>query len=325
MPTFNIPGNSSGWINTGVQVQSGQWIRITASGWIGFALGGWQRSPDGLDQNGQGREHANANHPGPGLTKNSLIVHIGGHTLQAGSNMAFRAPAGGQIHVIANDEHRGDNGGSWKVSVDAGILRQSLLLATQGGLAQSPLIDAGIREFERLVDHHSDHSIKLDIRRQHISTQIDLSELVTPTNPDQRVAGYSTLFRDQLKTLGADPATFDGVIRMYEQPATHTKYGYWTWPSVGGLPSRIGYSTIPVNVLNGEADGVEGVLLHEYLHQLDFRFRDAGVPDFYDPDGKPHGSTMTNHQFYEYIMRRQDHGGGPPPYGRLHGVFGSLR
>lgn len=324
MPTFNIPGNSSGWINTGVQVQSGQWICITASGWIGFAVGGWHRSPDGLDQNGQGREHANANHPGPGLTKNSLIVHIGGHTLQAGSNMAFRAPAGGQIHFIANDEYRGDNGGSWQVNLDTGVLRQSLLLATQGGLAQSPRIDAGIREFERLVAHHSDRSIKLDIRHEHIPAQIDVSELVTPPNPAQRVAGYSALFRNHLAKQGADPATFDGVIRMYEQPATHPRYGYWTWPSVSGLPSRIGYSTIPVNALGSEPDGIEGVLLHEYLHQLDFRFRDAGIPDFYDPDGKPHGSAMTNHQFYEYIMRRQEHGGAPPPYGRLHGIFGNL-
>lgn len=324
MPNFDIPGNSSGWINTGVQVQAGQWVRITASGWVGFAFGGWHRSPDGLDQNGHGREIANSNHPGANLTKNSLIVHIGGHTLQAGSNMAFRAQAGGQIHLIANDEHRADNGGSWQVNVDAGVLRQSLLLATQGGLAQSPQIDAGIREFERLVAHHSDHSIKLDIRREHIPAQIDLSELVAP-DPIQHVAGYSTLFRNHLVKLGADPAAFDGVIRMYEQPATHTKYGYWTWPSVGGLPSRIGYSTIPVNALGGEPDGIDGVLLHEYLHQLDFRFRDAGIPNFYDPDGKPHGSTMTNHQFYEHIMRRQEHDGAAPPYGQLHGIFGNLR
>lgn len=90
-------------LNTGINVHPGQWVRITAAGFIHFAAGGWPRSADGVDPAGNGRERANPSHPGPELTKNSLIAHVGGHTVQAGADMAFRAPAGGPVQLMVNN------------------------------------------------------------------------------------------------------------------------------------------------------------------------------------------------------------------------------
>ncbi len=330
MPVFSIPGNSNGWIDTGIRVQAGQWIRINASGWIGFAFGGWHRSPDGVDQHGQGRETANSGHPGPGLIKNSLILHVGGHTLQAGSNVLLRAPAAGNLHVIANDDFRGDNGGAWQVTVDAGPLRQRLLIVTQGSIPASihTLIEAGLLRFAQLVRSHSDGAVEIDFERPaHLSEEVDVSELVAPRKPpdpasSQRIAWYSAIFHDRLLRRGIDPEHSDGLFRLYPHPAGATG-GYWTWSHTNVLPPRIAYTAMPVDGLPREPDGTDGVLLHEYLHHLDMRFGDAGIPGFYDPDGKPASSPMSNHQFYEYVMRRQTDG-SPPPWGRLHGLFGRL-
>ncbi len=331
MPGITVQGNTSGWTDTGIHVRQGQWVRITASGWIGFAFGGWHRSPDGVDQNGQGRENASGNHPGPNLVKNSLIAHIGGHTLQAGSNVAFRAPADGNIHLIANDDFRGDNGGSWQVEVNAGVLKQRLLLVTQGTIAPalSTLIETGIARFASLVAGHSDGMVALQIERGgHITEAVDPSDMVPPRDPpdpasSQRVAGFGPAFRKRLERRGVHADNYDGLIRVYEHPAGFPGSGYWTWSFTPGLTRRISYSAIPIGALAREPDGVDGVLLHEYLHQLDYRFEDAGIPGFYDPDGKPAAPPMTNHQFYEHVMRRQMNG-TPPPYGRLHGIFGKL-
>lgn len=331
MPSVTVQGNSAGWIDTGVRVQQGQWVRITASGWIGFALGGWHRSPDGVDQNGQGRENAGSNHPGANLIKNSLIAHIGGHTLQAGSNVAFRAPAGGNIHLIANDDFRADNGGGWQVEVNAGVLKQRLLLVTQGTIAPalSTLIETGITRFENLISAHTDGMVALQHERAgHISDAVDPSDMVPPRDPpdpasSQRVATFGPAFRNRLERRGVRAETYDGVIRIYEHPTGFPGSGYWTWSFIAGLPRKIGYSAIPIGALAREPDGVDGVLLHEYLHQLDARFDDAGIPGFYHPDTKPAKPPMTNHQFYEHVMRKQIDG-SLPPYGRLHGIFGKL-
>jgi hypothetical protein len=332
MPTFNIPGNSNGWIDTGIHVQSGQWIRITATGWIGFAFGGWHRSPDGVDQHGQGRETANNSHPGPGLIKNSLLVHVGGHTLQAGSNVTLRAPAAGNLHLIANDDFRADNGGEWQVTLDAGALHQQLLVVTQGSIPANTrtLIETGLTNFADLVRRHSDGAVAIDFERAgHLDPDVDISELVPPRDPPdpnsgQRIAPYSATFHNLLLRRGVHPERCDGVFRIYPHPSGSPGGGYWTWSHTNALPPRIAYSAIPVDALPREPDGVHGVLLHEYLHQADARFNDAGFPNFYDPDTKPASPPMTNHQFYEQVMRRQTDG-SPPPWGRLHGVFGRLR
>jgi hypothetical protein len=224
----------------------------------------------------------------------------------------------------AHDDFRADNGGSWQVSVDAGVLQQKLLVVTQGALAQSAKIDASIAAFAKLVAHHSDNTIAAIIQHEHIDEQVDETELITPPNPAHRVAGFSATFRNRLQRRGLPPANYDDIFRLYEQPAKYTNYGYWTWPSIEGVPHHIGYTTIPINGLAREPDGLEGIMQHEYLHHMDMRFEDAGIRNCYDPDSKPHGSAMTNLQFYEHIMRRQEHDGMPPPYGRLHGIFGKL-
>lgn len=329
MPGITVQGNTSGWTDTGIDVQQGQWIRITASGWIGFAFGGWHRNPDGVDQHGQGRETANGHHPGPGLIKNSLIAHIGGHTLQAGSNMAIRAPASGRLHFIVNDDHRGDNGGSWQVNAEplAGplTLHQNLLLVTQGAMAaSSSLIENGIRDFVGIVAAHSDRAVRISVARQHIPEQVAASEMVIPAaGSTHRIAGYGPVFSQWLQRMGVDPAAFDGIFRLYEQPPQFPDFGYWTWEFISGLPKRIGYTSMPVNILQNEPDGAGGVLLHEYLHQLDGRFKDAGVPGFYDPDAKP-DPAMSNFDYYTHTLRHYANSPLPPPYGLLNGVFGRL-
>lgn len=331
MASFDIPGNTGDWINTGVQIRAGQWLHIQASGFISFAFGGsWPRSADGVDPNGQGREIAPDSHPGPRLIRNSLLVQIGGHTLQAGTNATLQAPADGTIFLLPNDDFRGDNGGSWHVDMQSGALRQRLLVARQGALAKmrEQLIDGGLERFRNLVAHHTSGQVLVETELLPLVEEVDPSELVAPaTKPndgfDQLVAGDTPAFRDLLQRHGRDADGFDGVFRLYGQPAGYTKWNYWTWPGMSGMRRPTSYTTIPVDRLDVEPDGVDGIVLHEYLHHMDFRFNDIGIPGFYSPDTKPHDPLLSNHQFYERIMRRETDG-SLPPYGRLHGTFGRL-
>lgn len=322
MPSIVVSGNSNHWINTGIPVEPGQWIRITASGWIGFALGGWHRSPDGVDPNGQGLEYAHAGHPGPELVKNSLIAHINGHTIQAGSNVAFRAPAGGPLYLMANDDFRGDNGGSWQVNVDVGVLRQRLLVITQGAIdsARAKLIADGIAQFKNLVWNHSENAIAPEILPMDIDGPVDLSEMVPPApGSPLRVATYSTQLHQLIAQRGIPAESVDGIFRFYVQPPNAGNYAYWTLGTIPNLQKRIGYSAIGANLVGPDASAVATILLREYLQQLDVRFHEAGVPGFRHPNSKPQSDL----QFFAQIMRTLENG-TPPPYGRLHGVFGRL-
>jgi hypothetical protein len=325
--TFTIAGNTNQWLNTGINVHPGQWVRITANGYIHFATGGWARNANGVDQAGNGRERANASHPGPGLTKNSLIAHVGGRTVQAGADMAFRAPAGGPVQLMVNDDYRGDNGGQWAVTVDVPPaplrLVQRLLVVTQGKGAATSLVENAIKDFAGHVHQYTGGVVQAAIYRTHIAADVPPGEMIVPhkDHANQRVAGYNQAFQAQLIQQGFNPADYDGVFRLYDQPPAFPHWGYWTWPFISGLPRRIGYTTIPVDHFGNTPDAGYGVLMHEYLHQMDGRFNEAGVPGFYDPDGKPGG--MSNQGYYEHSLKQLPDG-TPPPFGLLHRVFGQL-
>ncbi len=324
--TFTIAGNTNAWLNTGINVHPGQWVRITATGFIHFAAGGWPRSADGVDQSGNGRERANASHPGPGLTKNSLIAQVGGHTVQAGADMAFRAPAGGPVQLMVNDDYRNDNGGQWRVIVDLPPaplrLVQKLLVVTQGKGAASSLVENAIKDFAGHVHQYTGGTVQAAITRTHLGADVQPVEMAVPSAEHaDRVAGYNPMFQAQLIQQGHNPAHFDGVFRLYDQPPSFPNWGYWTWYQISGLPRRIGYTTIPVDHFGLTFDAGYGVMMHEYLHQMDHRFDDAGVPGFYNPHDKPDG--MPNQKFYEHSLQHLP-GGAPPPFGLLHLVFGRL-
>lgn len=322
MPSVVVPGNTNGWINTGIQVTEGQWVRITASGWIGFALGGWHRSPDGVDQNGQGLEYAGAGHPGPELVRNSLIAYINGHTLQAGSNATFRAPSSGPLHLIANDDFRGDNGGGWQVNIDVGKLHQRLLVITQGAIdpGRAKLIADGIAQFGNLVHSYSGNAIAPEILPMDIDGPVDLSEMVPPAQGSPlRVATYSPQLHQLLAQRGIPAEKVDSIFRFYMQPPNAGNYAYWTLGTIPNLQKRLGYSAIGANLLGPDANAVATVLLREYLQQLDVRFHEAGVPGFRHPNSKPQSDL----QYFAQIMRAMEDG-RVPPYGRLHGIFGRL-
>jgi hypothetical protein len=94
-----------------------------------------------------------------------------------------------------------------------------------------------------------------------------------------------------------------------------------TWPSIDDLSRVVTRTTITVEILSREPSVAEDIVLHEYLHHMDNRFNDIGVPYFYNPDDKPSGSTPSNYALYETIMRRETDGSAAP-YRRLHGTFG---
>lgn len=324
--TFTLAGNTNQWLNTGINVQAGQWVRITAAGYINFAVGGWPRSADGVDPGGQGRERANANHPGPGLTKNSLIAHVGGRTVQAGADMAFRAPAGGPLQLMVNDDYRNDNGGQWTVTVDLPRaplrLVQKLLMVTQRPGPPSALVTKAIEDFRGHVTQYTGGAVEAAITPVHLPVAVQPVEMAVPNQklPD-RVAGYHPVFQSQLIQQGRNPADFDGIFRLYEQPQGFPNWGYWTWYQISGTARRIGFTSIPVDHFGNTPDAGYGVLMHEYLHQMDHRFDDAGVPGFYNPDEKPNG--MGNQAYYEQSLRQMA-GGVAPPFGLLNRVFGRL-
>ena len=100
------------WQSSGVTVQSGDQVSITASGtWV---AGTKTFTPEGNSTS------VPSNFPGPGLRAYSLIAKIGGNSpLYIGSSKSFTATSSGILYCSMNDDHSilWDNSGTLSVTI----------------------------------------------------------------------------------------------------------------------------------------------------------------------------------------------------------------
>lgn len=117
---FLLPGNYQGWFDINYTAWKGETLTLTAGGQIGFAWGGWNRGPDGRDENGLVQSPArqwddgHGRHPAGDLVKNSLVVKIGDRVYQGGSNRQIYVEQAGRVMLSNNDNYAADNGGRWE-------------------------------------------------------------------------------------------------------------------------------------------------------------------------------------------------------------------
>lgn len=111
-----LKGTQQGWVSTGIRVNMGDEIHVTASGKIRFFAIGYERDPDGKDEHGK-EEVAPNGHPAPGLVRNSLVFRIGDKLLQGGTNAKLIVLESGDLEMSNNDDYCRDNGGSWNIRV----------------------------------------------------------------------------------------------------------------------------------------------------------------------------------------------------------------
>lgn len=340
-----LNGTQGGWVRTGLAVRRGEIFDVQASGEIQFAWGGWGRGPDGTDHTGRSEAPARnwdspqwGAHPAGDCVKNSLVLRVGNTVLQGGGYRAHSAPEDGEVLVASNDNHPQDNGGAWKIHLRSGLaLHQRLLF-----IVQAPALDPGITSRLRLLEQDIAGATGRLVRPQftviHVPQPVGANELQDYGGNLRFIAFYSRALHDLMtRQYRIDPRTFDAIFRLYEQPAGKPSgfmgntWQFWSdnpdWGNAkGNLP---GYTGMPLQ--NNPPQSQSGSVLHEYLHMLDHRFGEAGVPQFANPDDRfknaiPPGdpNDKSHGAYYMNTLKMLENRATPVPFGRLHGRFGKV-
>lgn len=110
------------WTDSGVYVNAGDSVSITASGVAVFGSGDKGTKPAGAQ--GCAGTDDDSIPPGPflapGLTCRSLIGRIGaGAPFEIGAGTSFTATSSGELDLGVNDNYFPDNHGTWTVTIAA--------------------------------------------------------------------------------------------------------------------------------------------------------------------------------------------------------------
>lgn len=120
--TFDVPGNSSRGVDTGIDVRAGEPITITATGTIVAGSRVGEVGPDGARSSSGFGSVINAR-PVPSAGVGALIAYIrmaNGNLSPAylvGSNLSTSVPMDGRLILAVNDDNYNDNTGSFNVRV----------------------------------------------------------------------------------------------------------------------------------------------------------------------------------------------------------------
>lgn len=122
METTTLIGTTQGWADTGISLDKGDTLRVTAQGIIKFASkvpgsNGYPRDPDGRDEHGN-IEWAGAGWPAPGKIRNSLVLQIGGIVEQGGTFKEIKIQQAGSLQICNNDDNSHDNDGYWTIKFE---------------------------------------------------------------------------------------------------------------------------------------------------------------------------------------------------------------
>lgn len=105
------------WTETGLYVQRGDVVQVSASGTV-------QLSTDGRDTADPGGSLTGRRAPSAPLADRvagALIARVGNsEPIFVGAAQSFRAPASGEVFLGVNDDHLGDNQGQFRVRISVG-------------------------------------------------------------------------------------------------------------------------------------------------------------------------------------------------------------
>ena len=105
---------AGGWIDTGIDVRSGDTLAFDASGSV--VLSG--NAADIADPSGSRTGRRAASAPVPDQAAGALIARIGdGAPIAVGGRQSTRANASGRLYLSVNDDHFADNRGAFRVTV----------------------------------------------------------------------------------------------------------------------------------------------------------------------------------------------------------------
>ena len=267
--TIEIPGNQA-WVDTGIGVQPGDTVTISASGAVSMG-GGWAPGPPaGLPRSCDG-----LGFPAPNARCWSLIGRVGenGPSFYVGSGRSLRAPAGGELYLGVNDNILGDNTGSWTA-----VISSPATAAPQPDAlpAPAPGQDAALSPETKKV-------IAEEVQRQ--------------LQAEQAAAANQQL-------MGADPAGAPGALDPNERvfvvssALNETTGGQECGLSAGDIVTRLSYTPDPnqnvnVSVLSSKSGdcraGLQLAVAVQDLQDMHNHFQeqlDAGMDELKNNQGK---------------------------------------
>jgi len=187
---------------------------------------------------------------------------------------------------------------SWaSQSEPAGMLVQRVLVPAY--LQEGPprtrrlaLIEREMRMFESLVWQHSGRKVRVEATLLPVSRTISESDLTAYSEEWGYALARSARVEEDLRQAGVNASEYDGLVLLFDPiPERPCRAAGLTWHSRR-------YSSIPLKENLFEEYGhrypLHLVMAHEYLHQLDSAFEEAGRAEgFGNPDrtAKIAGST----------------------------------
>lgn len=108
---------SRGWIDTGIDVQSGDVLSIQASGTVTLST----NDSDVADPQGSRTNRRAASSPLPNETAGALIARVNNAApIYVGSRQSITANAAGRLYLAVNDDFFDDNRGTYRVTIAVG-------------------------------------------------------------------------------------------------------------------------------------------------------------------------------------------------------------
>lgn len=218
----------------------------------------------------------------------------------------------------------------------AGSLHSNCLFILHGPktITNASSIQNKTNMFKNYVSQFSFNQVNLRMDFVNLSSSFRIGKDFEADNdmPDFHQSSLITNLRNTLASQGVNLSNYHSYYFIYDQNieghSAHTSAGLtWAW----NRATAIHYPT---------GDKIEEVILHEFLHHLDYHFQQKGEPDFIDCDCKEGKFSNckrsyvnenrfrgSNLDFYCGVMRFLDHGGflnySPVDYRKLHGALGS--
>lgn len=112
--TVTVIGNQP-WTDTGVDLNAGETVSVSANGSVSFSRGGQAIGPQGDQPSCAVFHNPRVPYVARDLRCHSLIGRIGslGTFFEVGSSTQFRAPVTGRLYLGVNDNFFPDNSGNW--------------------------------------------------------------------------------------------------------------------------------------------------------------------------------------------------------------------
>src|ERR1039457_475314 len=131
--TFSVDGTIDGFQDTGVSLQAGEVVNLTASGIVCHNSGSSCADANGWDR------PTDDSFLAPGLTEVSLVGKIGsGSPFFVGTSLNLNSGQSGELYLGFNDNYFADNGGSFLVTISGFICDLSITSLTSSSQTLSP-------------------------------------------------------------------------------------------------------------------------------------------------------------------------------------------